>query len=298
MLIRMRVPRASQIFLLSGLLLAAGQAISAQTAGKAPSASPQTSQAVQPAQAQGYAAVKPQTPPGPAIKFADVVKKVEKEGGTSVPNYIAEYVGIKPTQSDSSPVQARALSDSQRELYVIDDTGALLFLMKNGDTTFAYLANHAGVLQSAGYIYPGRFHSQDFKSVSKDKAAAGFATEKEVWIKKVFPPKYGDAVKPQEPVSKPDYAKSEAAAKSAATARAAADVNEKDKLSQMTAKERIKYLDEQMREAKQEAKLEKKESAKEKKVASKTDRAAPANSNQQSTIDSDTAPPKKKISWF
>jgi hypothetical protein len=272
--------------------------MSAQSVGKAPSASPQTSQAVQPAQAHGDAAVKPQAPPEPVIQFADVVKKVEKEGGTSVPNYIAEYVGIKPTQSDSSPVQARALSDAQRELYVIDDTGALLFLMKNGDTTFAYLANHAGVLQSAGYLYPGRFHSQDFKSVSKDKAAAGFAAEKEAWIKKIFPPKYGEAVKPQESVSKPYDARSEAAAKTAATARAAADADEKDKLSQMTPKERIKYLDQQMREAKQEAKLEKKESAKEKKLSSKTAQAAPANSNQQSNTDGDTAPPKKKISWF
>jgi len=298
MLIRMRVPRAYQVFLLSGLLVAVGQNISAQSEGKAPSVSPQTSQAARPTQAQGDASVKPQAPPQPVIKFADVVKKVEEEGGTSVPNYIAEDVGIQTTQTDSSPVRARALSDTQRELYVIYDTGALLFLVKNGDMTFAYLANHAGVLQTAGYFYPGRFHSQDFKNVSKEKAAAGFAAEKEIWIKKISNPQYGDAVKPQEPVRKPDYAKSEAGAKTAATARASADVDEKDKLSQMTSKERIKYLDQQMRQAKQEARLKKKESAKEKKLASKTAQAAPANSNQQSNTDGDAAPPKKKISWF
>jgi hypothetical protein len=283
----MRVPRAYQVvFLLSGLLLAA------------PSASSQTSQTAQPSQAQGDASVKPQAPPEPVVKFADVVKRVENESDTEVPSYIAESVGIRPTQTDSSPVLARALSVAQREIYVIDDTGDLLFLMKNGDNTFAYVANHAGVLQSAGYFYPGRFHSQDFKRVSKDKAVAGFIAEKELWTTKLFPPKYGDAVMPPEPASKPDYARPEAGAKTVVTARAATDIDEKDKLGQMTPKERIKYLDQQMREAKREAKQEKKESEKEKKLASKTAQAAPVNSSQQPNTDGDAAPPKKKISWF
>lgn len=266
----MRVPRAYQTFLLSGLLLAAGQAINAQSVEKSPSASPQTSQA-EPAQTQGDASVKPPAPPEPVITLADVVKIIKKEGGTSVPNYIAEDVGIKTTQTDSSPVQAHALSDSHRELYVIDDTGALLFLMKNGATTFAYLADHAGVLQTAGYFYPGRFHSQNFKNVSKDKAAAGFAAENESWIQKTFPPKYGDTIKPAPPVSKPGSARSEAGVKTAFTARAA---------------------------AKREEKLEKKESTKEKKLASKAAQAAPANNNQTPNTDGDATPPKKKISWF
>ncbi len=154
------------------------------------------------------------------------------------------------------------------------------------------------MLQTAGYFYPGRFHSQDFKNVSRDKAAAGFAAEKESWIQKTFPPKYGDTIKPAGPVSKPGYARSEAGVKTAVTARAAADVDEKAKLSQGTPEERIKYLDQQMRKAKREAKLEKKESAEEKKRASKTAQAAPANSNQQSSTNGDATPPKKKISWF
>ena len=336
MLNRIRLLRACQVFLLSGLLLAAGQAMNAQSVGKTPSQAPaaapsqppqpasqQSPQATQPVHAPDDTSPKPQTPPEPVFKLADVVQKVESDGrSTSIRDYIAEGVGIRSRQIDSSPVQARSLSDTQRELFVIDDNGALLFLMKNGETTFAYLANHAGMLQTAGYFYPGRFHSQEFKSVSKEKAAAGFAAEGEFWIKRIFPPKNGDAVKPGESASEPDGAGSGAGArekaeldsktareagslKTAPTAGAAADVDEKDKLSQMTPKERIKYLDQQMREAKQEAKLEKKLASKtaahkrqEAKSTEKNPQAAPANSNQQSNTDGDATPPKKKISWF
>jgi hypothetical protein len=213
MLIRMRLLRACQIFLSSGLLLVAGQAISAQSIGKVPSqppsASPQTAQAVQPAQVPSDTSANPQTPPESVIKLSDVVRMVEKEGGgTSIRNYVAEDLGLKPTSVDSSPVQARALQDDDtwRKLYVIDGTGDLLFMMKNGDTSVVYLANHAGVLQLGGYFYSGRLHSQEFKPVSKEKAAAGFAGEKEFWLKKLFPREYGDAVKPEKPVSKPDHA--------------------------------------------------------------------------------------------
>lgn len=310
----MRHLRVCEVILLSGLSLGAGQVISAQSVGSTPS--PTSAAPAQPTQQAS-----PQTPPAPVVKLADVVKKVEDEGtATSIHNYIAEDVGIKITTTDSSPVLAHALSDAQRELYVVNDTGALLFLMKDGNNTFAYLANHAGVLQTAGYFYPGRFHSQEFKSVSKEKAAAGFAAEKQFWIKKIFPSKYADTAKPEEPVSKPDHAKSEAAtnittkASTPTTTKPATEVDEKD-LSQMTPKERVKYLDQQIRELKREEKLEKKESAKDKKLAGKTPaakpqktkddksaeknpQATPANSSQQTNSDSDTTPPKKKISWF
>jgi hypothetical protein len=318
MLIRMWVLRACQVFVLSGLSLSAVQAISAQSVGSAPSHVPEAAPAQSPQQAS------PQTPPEPAVNYADVVKRAKTEGiATSIPNYIAEDIGIKITSSDSSPVQARAISDSQREFYIVDDTGALLLLMKDGSNTFAYLANHDGVLQTAGYFYPGRFHSQEFKSVSNKKAAAGFAAEKQLWIKKLFPSKYAETVKPEERGSKPDHARSEAAStasnatiKAAASTapKASAGVKEKDP-SQMTPKERVKYLDQQIREAKREEKLEKKESAKERKLAGKTPaarpqktrddksaeknpQAAPANSGQQSNSDSDAPPAKKKISWF
>ncbi len=306
--------------------------MSAQTAGKAPSpASPQTPEA-QPAQAPDNTSA--QTPPEPVVKLADVVKKVKGEGGgTSIRDFIAEGVGIKPTQLDSSPVLARALADNgtHRELYVIDDTGDLLFTIKDGNTTVVYLANRAGVLQTAGYFSPGRFLSQEFKLISKEKAPAQFAAEKEFWIKKFSGSKYADAGKPEGTVSKPEYARPEAVAKDRAelepkaareaaalkpdAARAAAEVDEKDKLSAMTPRERIKYLDQQIREAKQEAKLEKKDSAKEKKLAGKAaehkpqgakddksaeknPQAVPADSNQQSNSDADATPTKKKISWF
>jgi hypothetical protein len=338
MLIRTGFLRASKVFLLSGLLLATGEVISAQSVGKAPLEPPQpssqqTPQAVQPAQAPGDVSAKPQASPEPVVKLADVVQKIEDEGrSTSIGSYIAQGIGIESTQTDSSPVQAHALGDSQRELCVIDDTGALLFMIKNGDTTMVYLANHAGALQLAGYFYPARFRSQEFKRVAIDKAAAGFASEKEFWIQETFHSKYGGSVKSEVPISKPDYTRSEAATnvnagsdrkpakqtaalKTTPTPKAAANVDEKDP-SQMTAEERIKYLDKQIREAKQQAKLEKKESAKEKKLASKTaaqtapdakdntsaekttPQTAPANSNQQSNTDGDATPPKKRISWF
>jgi hypothetical protein len=219
MLIRIRLLRAYQVTLLAGLLLVAGEAIRAQSVDKSPSqppqpASVQTPQAVQPAQTSGDNSPKPQTPPPEVLKFADVVQKVTDEGrSTSIGSYIAEGIGIKTMQIDSSPVQARVLDDAERELCVIEDTGALLFLIKSGNNTVVYLANHAGVLQRAGYFYPGRFHSQDFKDVSKEKAAAGFAAEKESWIKIISPPKPGDAVKTAEHVSPPDNAKPEAATK-------------------------------------------------------------------------------------
>jgi hypothetical protein len=215
MLIRIRLLRAYQVILLSGLLLAAGQTISAQSIG-APSqpiqpASPQTPQAVQPVQSPSDA--KPQTPPQPGIRLADVVQIVKNEGrSTAIASYIAEGVGIQTTQLDSSPAGARVLGDAQREFCVIDDTDALLFMIKNGDNTVVYLANHAGVLKTAGYFYPGRFHSQEFKSVSKEKAAAGFAAEKEYWLQKISP-SMSSAVKTEEHVSTPNYATAEVVTK-------------------------------------------------------------------------------------
>jgi hypothetical protein len=207
----MRLLRANQVILLSGLLLAAGQTVSAQSVSEVPSVPPQSAAPGTPLAVQP---VKPQTPPQPVISLSDVVRKVESEGrSTSIGSYIAEGVGIKTMQIDSSPVQARVLSDTQRELCVIDDTGALLFMIRDGGNTVVYLANHAGVLQTAGYFYQGRFRSQEFKSVSKDKAAAGFAAEKELWIKKISPGGQTAAVKPVEPVSKPAVAKSEASTK-------------------------------------------------------------------------------------
>ena len=208
MLIRMRFLRACQVFLLCGLLLAAGQVIRAQSVGTAPSPVPVASPTQPPQSAS------PQTPPKPVLNFTEVVLLAEKQGGsTSIRNYIAEDLGLKPTSVDSPPVHARGLEYSdQRKLYVIDETGALLFMISNGDNTDVYLASHAGVLQSAGYFYPGRFHSQGFKRVSKEKAAAGFVAEKEFWIKKISDPKYGGAVKLEEPVRKTDYARPEASA--------------------------------------------------------------------------------------
>ena len=298
-----------EVFLLSALSLGTGQAIIAQSVGNTPSTPP--------APAQPTQQVSSQTSPAAVLKLADVVKKAENEGtATTIQNYIAEDIGIKITSTDSSPVLARAMSDAQRELYVVDDTGALLFLMKDGNDTFAYLANHAGVLQAAGYFYPGRFHSQEFKSISKQKAADGFAAEKMFWVAKISPPTLGGKAKSALPGTRPETAP--AAPKVAGigpktiATKPAAVADEKD-LSQMTPKERVKYLDQQIREAKREEKLEKKESAKEKKLARKTDKsqgakddksagknppAPPANSGQQSNSDSEAAPPKKKISWF
>jgi hypothetical protein len=242
----------------------------------------------------GSSSVKPPTAPEPVLEIADVVRAAEDEGrSTSISSYIAEGIGIKNTQIDSSPVQARALSDTQREFCVIDDTGALLFMMKEGDTTAVYLANHAGVLQVAGRFYPGRFRSQEFKSISKDKAASGFTAEKEFWINKVSPGKYGAVAKPVGPISTPASSKPVTAVREAAAPKASATAaGENDKLSQMTPKERIKYLNQQMRQAKQDAKQEKKESAKKQKLDTKT-----AAQKSQNT-DSDAPPAKKKISWF
>lgn len=294
MLIRMGLLRASRVLPLSALLLVAGQMIYAQSAEKASS--------------QSQPAIR-RTALEPTVQFADVVRVVEHEGrSTTIGSYIAEGVGIKTTQLDSSPVQAHVVSDTQRELCVIDDTGDLLFMALNGETTVVYLANHAGVLQLAGYFQPGRFHSQNFKGVSKEKAAAAFVAEKEYWMRKTFPSKSGESGKVDAPVTIPGTVRSEPAKKSAkidrktnsevsapttgATAKVPADLDEKEKLSQMSPKDRIKYLDEQIREAKQQEKLEKKEKEKAKKNADKDSQAAPADTN------GDTAPQKKKISWF
>jgi len=297
-----------QVFLLFGLFLAAGLAMSAQSVGTAP-----------PAQASGDASAKPDTPPKPVIKLADVVRKVQEEGqGTSISNYIAEALGLKSASNDSigTPVLAHALGNSAtpRRLYDIDGTGGLLFMVKNGDTTAVYLTNRAGVLQMAGHFYPGRFHSQDFERVSKEKAAAGLAAEKEFWIRKISPPQEGEALKPEELVRNTDYVKSEAgprekaalarktAKESTAHSTAAEDVAEKGKPGQIK----------QVSDAKQEAKLEKEDSAKEKerssktaaqesrdttddKSAEKTPPATNANSNQQSSTDGDAA--RSKSLW-
>ncbi len=280
--------RAYQVLLLSGLLLAAGQSLHAQSVGTAPSPS-----------------ASPSTSPEPSVHFADVVRVVEKDGhATTIGNYIAEDVGIKTTQLDSSPVQARALGDNQHELCVIEDTGALLFMVKNGENTTVYLANHSGALQLAGYFHPGRFRSENFKSISKEKAASAFAAEKELWIARTFPSQSHAALQPTAPAIEP-HVSSQAVAKPkdksvrnaskqtvAPKPAPSAHVDDQEKLSQMTPKEKIKYLDQQIREAKQQEKLEKKEAEKAKKNADKNSQTDPA------TTSDDAAPQKKKISWF
>jgi hypothetical protein len=306
MLNRMRFFPICLVFLLFGLLLAAGQAMSAQSVGTTPPQPP-------PAQASGDASAKPDTPAGPVIRFADVARKVQEEGeGTSLSGYIAEALGLKRTSNDSvgTPVLAHALGNSTtpRKLYAIDDTGELLFIVKNGDTTAAYLANHAGVLHKAGHFYPGRFHSQEFEQVSKEKAAAGFAAEKEFWIRNISLPQEGEALKPGEPVSNTDYVKSEAgpkekaalarkAAKESAARETTADLDKKDKQGQI----------QPMSGAKPKATLgsakEKEDSSKtaeprDTKAAGKNPPTTHENSNQQSSTDGNANRPKsfwKKI---
>jgi len=112
------------------------------------------------------------------------------------------------------------------------------------------------------------------------------------------------------------------AIQAAAAAKAAADAAEKEKLSQMTPRERSKYLAQKKREAKKEAKLDSKQTKQQKLLAKKeakrkadeakrkaqeakntkdgkkpTEAAAPDTGAQ---ADADSTPPKKKksISWF
>ncbi|MGA3128453.1 MAG: hypothetical protein ABSD13_17260 [Candidatus Korobacteraceae bacterium] len=311
MLIRVRLLPVSQFVLLAGLLFAAAGVLSAQSAGSAPT---QPSPALSPANAPGSASSKPQTPPVPAVNFEDVVRRAETEGrNLSIRNYVAEDLGIKAPSVEAPPLQAHALEDkdNRRMLYVVDDTGDLLFMSETADTAVVYLANHAGVLQQAGSFTQGRFHSQRFERIPKEKAGSGFNAEKEFWIKAVSTTKTGYLVKSGQTISKPEIAKSavnagekaqlDRKAAQAPATKADADAAEKEKLSHMTPSERSKYLAQQKREAKKEAKLEKKEEKElaAKKAKDKKDSQA-ANSGQQTDDDADSNTPKKKksISWF
>jgi hypothetical protein len=169
--------------------------MSAQSTGNAPS--PQTLQAA------------------PAIRFEDVVRVAQKDGRlTTITSYVAEDFGLKGRQYEAAPVLARAVAanNTQRVLYIVDGTGALLFTVKEGDARVTYLANRAGVLQQAGRYNPGSFHSEKFESISKAKAAAGFAAEKEFWIRKISSPESDEPVVPVQAVQKVDSKKAAKAA--------------------------------------------------------------------------------------
>jgi hypothetical protein len=198
MLIRLRLLCACLVFLFSGLLLASGQAIDAQSVGRAPSpaaaaapsqplqsASPQTPQALQPAQAPGYISAKPQTPPEPVTKFEDVVRFVQKEGrSVALGNNLAQDLGLATFSEYMLPVQTHVLDDldSHRAIYVIDDTRAVLFMIKTGDTPVIYLADRAGKLRKAGRIHTGRLLSQSLQRIPMNEAGTGFNAEREFWI--------------------------------------------------------------------------------------------------------------------
>ena len=223
MLIRVRLLPTCQVVLMAGLTLAASQPMSAQ-AGNAPSPAPQV--------------VSPQTPQAaPVLKLEDVVRMAQKEGRlTTITTYVATDFGLKNASYDSPPVLARvvAASNSHRTLYVVDETGALLFTVKEGDARVMYLANRAGVLQQAGRYNPGSFHSEKFQSIPKAKAATGFAAEKEFWIRKTAFPEYEDPAIPAQAVQKTDSAKSQADAKASEKEKKLADKKAKEADSDST----------------------------------------------------------------
>lgn len=276
---------------MAGLLLAASLAVSAQAGGNASTPVPQASQS---AKAPSDASSAGPTSAERAFKFEDVVRKVEKEGAeTSIRNYIAEDFGLRygsvdnPAPTSLASAHALAVDDPQRVLYVFDETGAVMFTVQVGDGRVTYLASHAGVLKQAGRYTQGRLGSENLARIPNQKAAAGFAAEKEYWIKRVFYPDTLETAVTGQASSQPQSARRAAKAKAAPASKTTADAAENEKLSQMTPRERVKYLDKLKREAEREAKAEKKESAKEKKVTS-----------QQAADDSDSAPEKKKRSWF
>jgi len=183
MLIPVRALPICQIVLLAGLFLSAGEAIRAQSSGNAISQAPQTAS---PAETPGGSSSKPQSPPEPGTKFEDVVQLVQKEGSSAtISNNIAVDLGLATFTDYMLPVQAHALEDigSHRAIYVIDDTRAVLFMIKTGDTPVMYLADRAGVLRKAGRIHTGRLKSQSFQRIPMNEAGTGFNAEKEFWIK-------------------------------------------------------------------------------------------------------------------
>ena len=177
MLIRVRVLSTCQIVLLAGLFLLAGEAMSAQSAGNALPQAPQTASA---------AKVPGGTSPESVAKFEDVVRLVQKEGrSATVSNNIAQDLGLVTFSEYMLPVQAHALDniDRHRAIYVIDDTRAVLFMIRIDDTPVVYLADRAGRLRKAGRIHTGRLGSQSFQRIPMDEAATGFNAEKELWIR-------------------------------------------------------------------------------------------------------------------
>jgi hypothetical protein len=114
------------------------------------------------------------------------VRLIQKEGrSATVSHSIALDLGLVTFSEYRLQVQAHALEDidSHRAIYVIDDTRAVLFMIKTGDTPVVYLADRAGVLRKAGRIHMGRLGSQSFQRIPKDEAATGFNAEKEFWTK-------------------------------------------------------------------------------------------------------------------
>jgi hypothetical protein len=205
MLIRMRVLPTCQIFLMAGLLLAAGESISAQSTGNAQS---QALRAALPAEAPSGTSPNLQGPSEPGTTFEDVLRIVKKEGRmTTISRDLSQDLGLANTFDIDLPlVGAHALQDpyTHREIYVIDDTRDVLFRIKTDDTPLVYLANRAGVLQKAGEIKTGRFRSQSFHRIPMESAKAGFDAEKEFWIKRVSSMKDGTAVKSGRVISKPE----------------------------------------------------------------------------------------------
>lgn len=182
MLIRVRVLPTCQIILLTGLLLLAGEAMSAQSAGNAGPGAPQ---AASPAKAPSDTSSNPQSPPAP-VTLEDVVRLVQQEGRSSaISKSLAQDLGLIRISEDMSPVPAHILEDvdTHRTISIIDDSSDVLYMTKTDDNPVVYLTNRAGVLKKAGWIKTGRFLSQSLQDIPKESAATGLNAEKEFWIK-------------------------------------------------------------------------------------------------------------------
>ncbi len=182
MLIRVRVLPTCQIILLTGLLLLAGEAMSAQSAGNAGPGAPQ---AASPAKAPSDTSSNPQSPPAP-VTLEDVVRLVQQEGRSSaISKSLAQDLGLIRISEDMSPVPAHILEDvdTHRTISIIDDSSDVLYMTKTDDSPVVYLTNRAGVLKKAGRIKTGRFLSQSLQDIPKESAATGLNAEKEFWIK-------------------------------------------------------------------------------------------------------------------
>lgn len=189
-LVRTRLTSICLFALLFALVSHSGGTVSAQSPGTAPAEGQKPSSV---ADLPVNVIAKAPTSADAAKQLAKAFQIAAKRGQSShVPQFLAEDLGLAhATAATQQPLWASMLDiDGARKVYLVDDSDAAVVITAVNEQTIVYLVR-SGVLKKAGRLKSGNWGSKSLQNIPLATAAAGFNTERDLWIQLLaaqFPP--------------------------------------------------------------------------------------------------------------